>query len=151
MVKAMKLIFALLSVALIAGEAGTEQRSVAKPRKTELLLSPHSEPAKILMRACGNCHSNHTDWPWYSHVAPVSWWIARHVSEGREKLDFSAWETYSTRQKRDKSESVCGLISTGRMPPRMYSVMHPEARLSEKDKNAVCAWVREQTIAARSK
>ena len=44
---------------------------------------------------------------------------------------------------------MCGLISTGRMPPRMYSVMHPEARLSEKDKNAVCAWVKEQTIAAR--
>ena len=151
MIKAMKFIFVLLSIALIAGEAGTEQRSVTEPKETELQLSLYSEPAKILMRACGNCHSNHTDWPWYSHVAPVSWWIERHVSEGREKLDFSAWETYSTRQKHDKLESMCGLISTGRMPPRMYSVMHPEARLSEKDKNAVCAWVREQTIAARSK
>jgi hypothetical protein len=149
MIKPMKLIFALLSVTLIVGGAGTEQRSGTELRNTGLPLSPHSEPATILMRACGNCHSNHTDWPWYSHVAPVSWWIARHVSEGREKLDFSAWETYSTRQKRDKLESMCGLISTGRMPPRMYSVMHPEARLSEKDKNAVCAWVKEQTIAAR--
>jgi hypothetical protein len=55
-----------------------------------------------LVRACGNCHSNHTDWPWYSHVAPVSWWITQHVREGREKLDFSDWERYSAWQKRDK-------------------------------------------------
>jgi len=48
----------------------------------------------VLVRACGNCHSNHTEWPWYSHVAPVSWWIAQHVREGREKLDFSGWEKY---------------------------------------------------------
>jgi hypothetical protein len=48
--------------------------------------------ASVGLRACGNCHSNHTDWLWYSHVAPVSWWIAQHVREGREKLDFSDWE-----------------------------------------------------------
>jgi hypothetical protein len=151
MIKALKLIVTLLCVALIVAEAGTEQHSGNEPRKSGLPLSPQSAPATILMRACGNCHSDHTDWPWYSHVAPVSWWIARHVSEGREKLDFSAWETYSTPQKRDKLESMCGLISTGRMPPRMYTVMHPESRLREKDKNAVCAWVKEQTIAARLK
>jgi hypothetical protein len=149
MMKTLKSILALVSVALIVGQAGTEQRSGIEPRNRGLQLSSNSQPARILVRACGNCHSNHTDWPWYSHVAPVSWWIARHVSEGREKLNFSEWETYSTWQKRDKLDSMCGLISTGRMPPRLYSAMHPEARLTEKDKNAVCAWVKEHTIAAR--
>jgi hypothetical protein len=71
------------------------------------------------------------------------------VREGREKLDFFEWETYSTMQKRDKLESMCGLISTGRMPPRMYTAMHPEAKLSDENKKAVCAWVKEQTVAAR--
>jgi Haem-binding domain len=71
------------------------------------------------------------------------------VREGREKLDFSEWERYSTMQKRDKLESMCGLISTGRMPPRMYTAMHPEAKLTDENKKAVCAWVKEQTIAAR--
>ena len=70
------------------------------------------------------------------------------MREGRKKMDFSEWETYSIRQKRDKLESMCGLISTGRMPPRAYAVMHPEAKLTEEDKKAVCAWV-EQTIAAK--
>jgi hypothetical protein len=149
MMKTLKSIVALVAVAVIAGQAGTEQRAGIEPRNRGLRLSSNSNPAQVLVRACGNCHSNHTDWPWYSHVAPVSWWMARHVREGREKLDFSEWETYSTSQKRDKLESMCGLISTGRMPPRIYTALHPEAKLTEETKKAVCAWVKGQTIAAR--
>ena len=149
MMRTLKSIAALLAVAVIVVQVGTEHRAAVEPRNRGLRLSSNSEPLQVLLRACGNCHSNHTDWPWYSHVAPVSWWIARHVREGREKLDFSEWETYSTMQKRDKLESMCGLISTGRMPPRMYTAMHPEAKLTDENKKAVCAWVKEQTIAAR--
>jgi hypothetical protein len=147
--RTLKSIVALAAVAAIAGRVGSEQRADITQKNRGLRLGSNSQPTQILVRACGNCHSNHTDWPWYSHVPPVSWWIARHVREGREKLDFSEWETYSIGQKRDKLESVCGLISTGRMPPRTYSVMHPEAKLAEEDKTAVCAWVKEQTIAAK--
>jgi Haem-binding domain len=149
MTTTLRSIVALTAVAMIVAPVGTEQRAAIEPRNRGLGLSSNSEPAQVLVRACGNCHSNHTDWPWYSHVAPVSWWLARHVREGREKLDFSQWETYSTWQKRNKLESMCGLISTGRMPPRMYTAMHPEAKLTEENKKAVCAWVKEQNIAAR--
>jgi hypothetical protein len=142
-------IAALVALAVIVGQVGTEQQAAIKPKNRGMRPLSNSEPAQILVRACGNCHSNHTDWPWYSHVAPVSWWIAKHVREGRERLDFSEWESYSTWQKRDKLESMCGLISTGRMPPRMYTAMHPEAKLTEENKKAVCAWVKEETIAAR--
>lgn len=148
MMRTLKSIVALAALAVIVGQVRTERRSGIEPRNRGQLPS-NSEPAQILLRACGNCHSSHTDWPWYSHVAPVSWWIARHVREGREKLDFSEWATYSTWQKRDKLESMCGLISTGRMPPRLYTAMHPEAELTEENKKAVCAWVEEQHFAAR--
>ena len=148
MMRTLKSIAPLVAVAVIVAQVGSEHRAPVEPRNRGLRLSSNSEPPQVLVRACGNCHSNHTDWPWYSHVAPVSWWIARHVREGREKLDFSEWETYSTMQKRDKLESMCGLISIGRMPPRMYTAMHPEAKLSDENKKAVCAWV-EQTVAAR--
>jgi len=147
--RTLKTIVALAAVAVIVAGCRTEHRPAVEPRNRGLLLLSSSEPARTLMRACGNCHSNRTEWPWYSHVAPVSWWIAQHVREGREKLDFSEWETYSTWQKRDKLESMCGLISTGRMPPRVYTAIHPEAKLTEANKKAVCAWVKEQTIAAR--
>ena len=145
----LKLIFALAAVGVIVGQVETEHRAVSKSRNQALPFFFNSEPAQALVRACGDCHSNHTEWPWYSHVAPLSWWIARHVHEGREKLDFSEWETYSAWQRRDKLDSMCGLISTGRMPPRTYAVMHREAKLTEEDKKAVCAWVKEQTIAAK--
>jgi hypothetical protein len=137
--RTLKSIVALVTVAVIAGPVGTDQRAGSKPRNQERRPLSNLETTQVLVRACGNCHSNHTEWPWYSHVPPVSWWIARHVREGREKLDFSEWETYSTWRKRDMLESMCGLISTGRMPPRLYTAMHPEARLSEKDKKAMCA------------
>jgi Haem-binding domain len=95
MTRTLKSIVALVAVAVIVGQAGTEQRAGIEPRNRGLPLLLNSEATRVLVRACGNCHSNRTDWPWYSHVAPVSWWIARHVREGREKLDFSKWETYS--------------------------------------------------------
>jgi Haem-binding domain len=147
--RTLKSIAALIAVAAIVGQVGTRQRGAVEHGNRGLRLSSNTEPAQLLVRACGNCHSNHTDWPWYSRVAPVSWWVARDVREVRNKLNFSEWETYSTWQKRDKLESTCGLISTGRMPPRMYTAMHPEAKLTDENKKAVCAWVTEQTIAAR--
>jgi len=113
--------------------------SVAQdPRDIEPLRG--SEPGKMLAQACGNCHSNQTEWPWYSHVAPVSWWIQSHVRKGREELNFSKWSSYSARQRRAKLDSICGVISTSRMPPWSYTILHPEARLTAEDKNAVCVW-----------
>ena len=149
MTKTLKSLFALAAVAVIVGQMEPQQRAAIDLRNQELPLLFNSEPAHVLVRACGNCHSNHTDWPWYSHVAPVSWWIARDVREGRESLNLSKWETYSVPQRRDKLESICGLISTGRMPPRHYRSMHPEANLTETEKEAVCAWANEGTSGAK--
>jgi len=143
--RTLKFIVALAAAALLIGQVGTTPRVASEPKTKGMPMSLNVEPLRVLVRACGDCHSSHTDWPWYSHVPPVSSWIAQHVREGRERLDFSEWDTYSQWQRQDKLESICGLISTGRMPPWQYTTMHPEARLTEKDKNAVCAWVKEAT------
>jgi hypothetical protein len=147
MMTALKLICALAAVALIVGAVGAQHRAPMKPGNYLKSALLNSEPAKVLAKTCGNCHSDHTDWPWYSNLAPFSWWIARDVREGRKRLDFSEWDTYSQWQRQDKLESICGLISTGRMPPWQYTAMHPEARLTEKEKKAVCAWAEEVTAA----
>jgi hypothetical protein len=99
-----------------------------------------SEVGNKLAQACGNCHSSQTNLPWYGRIVPISWWIQSHVREGREELNFSEWTTYSPRRRRDELESICGVISTGRMPPLSYSTMHPEARLETQEKSAVCTW-----------
>jgi hypothetical protein len=149
MMKALRSMFASAAIAVIVGQTGTEYDAAIEARNQVPRLLANPEITGVLLRACANCHSNHTDWPWYSHVAPVSWWIAQHVRKAREKLDFSEWAAYSTWQKRDRLESICGLISTGRMPPRLYAAMHPEAKLAEENKKTVCAWVKGQTIAVK--
>jgi Haem-binding domain len=63
------------------------------------------------------------------------------VRKGREELNFSKWTSYSARQRRAKLDSICGLISTGRMPPWSYTMLHPEARLTATEKKRVCVWV----------
>ncbi len=83
----------------------------------------------LAVRACFDCHSNETAYPWYSNVAPVSWLLARHVSEGRHKLNFSTWAT-----GRQEAEHVARLITKGEMPSWDYVLMHPEARLTDAEK-----------------
>lgn len=142
-------ILTLAAVAVIVGHIGSERDLALKAGNQSLPPAWDTAPRRVLARACANCHSDHTDWPWYSHVAPLSWWIAQHVREGRQNLDFSEWESYSAEQKRDKLESICGVMTTGRMPPELYNFMHPEAKITEKDKGTVCDWVKTERIRTR--
>jgi mono/diheme cytochrome c family protein len=77
------------------------------------------------LAACGDCHSNRTTWPWYSHVAPVSWLVQHDVDEGRGKLNASEMD----RPQKDAGEAA-EAVRSGDMPPWQYRIMHPEARLS---------------------
>lgn len=86
----------------------------------------------LFMTACGDCHSNQTQWPWYTNVAPASWLTQRHVDEGREKLNVSTWG--SAEQDADHAAEM---VRNGEMPPWDYLLMHPEARLSAADKQAL--------------
>jgi hypothetical protein len=149
MIRTLRPILALAAIAVIVGQVEIKRQSAHNSVNVGASPSFKAEAAQVLVRACGNCHSDRTDWPWYSHVPPVSWWIAQHVREGRNMLDFSEWQSYSEQQRLDKSESICGLISTGRMPPSLYTAMHPEAKLTETEKKAVCDWAQEVTIGPR--
>lgn len=121
LVKGIALIFLLLMPVLMAvgGVLSKKMCHVSLPADaldyTDLFRG--SEGGKTLARACGNCHSNQTNLPWYGHVVPISWWINRHVREGKQALNFSDWTTYSARHRLDELESVCGVVSNGRMPP----------------------------------
>ena len=97
--------------------------------------------AAILQRACYDCHSNQTVWPWYSKIAPVSWLIARDVHEGRKELNFSVWSSYSDKRKQKKLRETGKEVSEGDMPPWYYVALHPEARLSDADLQTIRAWV----------
>jgi mono/diheme cytochrome c family protein len=84
----------------------------------------------LFMRACGDCHTNETKWPWYSHVAPVSWLVAHDVEEGREHFNTSVWG----HQKKNKGYDAAEELDEGDMPPLVYLPAHPEARLDATEK-----------------
>ena len=96
----------------------------------------------MLHRACYDCHSNETKWPWYSEIAPASWLLHRDVVVGRRKLNFSEWGA-TTPDKRAKRQKECGeQVHSGEMPPWFYLPPHPEAKLSAADEALVEAWAK---------
>ena len=87
-----------------------------------------SAPTRDLaVRACFDCHSNETVWPWYSNVAPLSWLVQRDVDEGREELNFSEWN------RPQEGEEAAETVGDGSMPPGQYLLTHPDARLTDAE------------------
>lgn len=87
---------------------------------------------ELVRRACFDCHSNETVWPWYSNIAPVSWLVQRDVDEGRRKLNFSEWN-----RPQGEPGEVVEVVRKGEMPPLFYLLTHPNARLSPAEKEAL--------------
>jgi heme-binding protein len=98
--------------------------------------------APVLRRACYDCHSNETGWPWYSRIAPASWLLAYDVAEGRRELNYSEWSAYPPARQQKKMKETVNEIAEGEMPPWYFVVMHPDARLAQADKDALTAWAR---------
>ena len=96
----------------------------------------------VLDRACRDCHSNETVWPWYTQVAPLSWLMAYGVAEGRRAVNFSEWAAYSPAQQRMLLAVSCDDVTSGKMPG-LYALLHPEMRLSSQDVETVCAAARQ--------
>ena len=92
------------------------------------LLSPPSEIATLLQSSCYDCHSYKTKYPWYTSVAPLSWWIDHHIQEGREHLNFSEWGTYTDKRKKHKLEECWEEMGEGIMPLNSYLWVHKEAK-----------------------
>jgi hypothetical protein len=97
----------------------------------------------VLRRACYDCHSNETEWPWYSRVAPISWFLARDVREGRAELNFSTWNQYSTQQQVKKLKESWEEVAEGEMPPWFYLPAHRDARLSMEDRALLKQWAQQ--------
>jgi len=104
----------------------------------------------VLQRSCFDCHSNHTRWPWYAYVAPVSWLVVNDVHEGRHEMNFTEWNRASARKRARVAAKVWDEVEEGKMPLPSYLRMHPEARLSEEDRALLRGWA-EASGAARAK
>jgi heme-binding protein len=99
-----------------------------------------AEVVSVLQRACYDCHSNQTVWPWYSRIAPVSWVIVHDVNEGRAALNYSTWNQLSAEKQAEAINESWEEVAEGKMPTWYYVALHPEARLSANDHSVLRTW-----------
>ncbi len=97
----------------------------------------------VLRRSCYDCHSNETNWRWYSYIAPVSWLVADDVDHGRSHMNFSTWDRYSPSDQRHLLEEALEEVEHGSMPLASYLFMHGQAELTEDDRRILAVWVKQ--------
>jgi hypothetical protein len=149
MKKVIKVIFILLFLVFLGIQFIRPNRINPSINKNETLENVVSVPAdvqKIFNRSCNDCHSNNTNYPWYSNIAPISWSVVDHIKDGREELNFSKWGTYSDQRKERKLEEICEEIRERHMPHNQYLWIHWDAQLTDSDIKIICDWSKKEII-----
>jgi hypothetical protein len=116
--------------------------AIDQARALEQHIQISGEVQSILKRACYDCHSNETKWPWYSQIAPVSWFVIDHVNHGRSHLNFSDWSRYDKSTQAENLRLIQETVKTDVMPMSSYLLAHSEAKLSPEDKVVISDWVK---------
>lgn len=101
-----------------------------------------AETAGLLKAACYDCHSYDTKYPWYTNVAPLSFWIKGHIKGGRQKLNFAEWASYDTDKQRHKIEESIEEIQEKHMPLKSYTWLHPEGKLTDEQNEKLMTWMK---------
>lgn len=145
MKKIIKIVLAVLVVGLIAIQFfnrpdKTTTTEITPAHITKVMNVP-SNVESILKRSCYDCHSDHTVWPWYTSVAPVSWLVADDVVKGRKKMNFSQWSKIPDSKKEARLNEICEEIKSDEMPMPKYLYIHGDAKLTQADKDILCKWV----------
>lgn len=96
----------------------------------------------ILKTSCYDCHSNHTEYPWYSRITPVNWWLKNHIDDGKHELNFSEFSTYNAKRKNKKLEELAEQIEKKEMPLKSYALIHTNSRLNDDQRKQLIDWAK---------
>jgi hypothetical protein len=132
-------------VALVGGSLIHPFGTPGLPASSQTILGEAQidpETLAIVQRACRNCHSQQTEWPWYSHVAPVSWLLARDVQQARLHMNLSQWQDYSADDRLRLLSEIGSAVRNREMPVQRYVLLHPEARLTDIERQQIYRWTR---------
>ena len=102
--------------------------------------------ASVFLNSCYNCHSNNTRYPWYNNVSPLSWYLNKHILDGKEHLNFSSWGTLDKAQKISKLDEICEECKNGAMPLKSYVLVHRDEKLSPDEIEAICEWAESEAM-----
>ncbi len=138
-------VFALgaISIVVLASALVHPSGPVKIPKSNNpLLADAEIDPAvlKIIERSCQNCHSEKTEWPWYSYVAPMSWLVESDVSQARGHMNLSHWDEYTVEEKQTILALVGSVVRSRAMPPARYTLIHKNAQLSAAEREAIYGW-----------
>lgn len=122
--------------------ARTNQSTIVPPTDFVKAYNVPEDVKSILAVSCYNCHSNNTNYPWYSRVQPVGWYLENHINKGKEDLNFSEFGDYSARMQQSKLKSMISQVEDGEMPLPSYTFIHREARLSENSKKRLVDYLK---------
>lgn len=112
----------------------------SNPPVTQEIDAP-ANVKSILKTSCYDCHSNETDWPWYSYVAPVSFLVASDVQNARKRVNFSEWDKYDDEKKEKKKGAILDDVEEGEMPLPKYLIMHPGAEMNSEKIKVLKDWI----------
>ncbi len=140
-----QLLFALLVVFIVIQfmqPARNESGQAVQPDISNTYNIPDTIYA-LFKNACFDCHSNNTNYPWYSKIQPMGWFIERDIENGKAKLNFSELGSLSTRRQMSKLQEVENRINDGTMPLPSYKLMHHNARLTKEERKLLVGWIEE--------
>lgn len=137
-----RILLALLAILVVIQFWGIDKTNPPVDAGADIMAmaNPPADVAKLVKAACYDCHSHETKYPWYTNVAPVSWWIGHHIEEARGHLNFSTWKAYDAEKKAHKAEECAEKVEKGLMPLKSYTRMHAEARLTDEQREQLITW-----------
>jgi hypothetical protein len=106
--------------------------------------NPPAEVSEMFKNACYDCHSNLTQYPWYTHIQPVGIWIKNHINGARHSMNFSIWTTYNGEDKAELLKEIAGEVQKGKMPLPSYTWGHKSAKLTQAQRETLVNWVKSQ-------
>lgn len=112
----------------------------AQPNGIETRYSIPANVQQVLKYSCYDCHSNNTNYPWYTNIQPVGWWLQSHVNDGKRHLNFDEFTTYSEKKAKHKFEELEETTKTGWMPLESYLIMHGDAKMTPQQAEEMRVW-----------
>lgn len=138
-----KIVLIILAVFILIQFVRPEKNnSQNETNSIEIVMEVPTEVQQILKTSCSDCHSNNTAYPWYSEIAPVSWYLASHVNEGKEHLNFSEWALYNENQKNHIIEDLLEELEEKKMPLKSYLIVHENAKMTAEQYKILFNWVK---------
>jgi hypothetical protein len=141
--KWLKLLLLAVLIVFIVIQFFPAEKNISAGQNTDISHTYPVPPAvqALLNEACYDCHSNNTNYPWYTRVQPFGWWLANHIKNGKKELNFHEFSSYSLRRQVSKLKAISGSLKDGSMPLKSYTLIHRDARLSATEKKDIIAWV----------